>query len=214
MIKINNLTKSYGKNIIFKDVSISLEDNTIYFLLGKNGSGKTTFIKCLLDLDHYKGNINYIQATKKKVFVIYDDIPLFENLNGYDNIRLLTGKHFRFKQVDDKYGASSNILTRKAKYYSLGEKKRLLLVAALLTEPQYLILDEIANGLDIDSLNWLANQLIMLKKKSLILVTGHYLEFYEKILDKILVIDKNTLYFADQKGGHLYDLYEKLYGNN
>lgn len=214
MIKIDNLTKSYGKNIIFKDINLLLEDNSIYFLLGKNGTGKTTFIKCLLGLDPYKGNINYIQATEKKVFVIYDDIPLFENLNGYDNIRLLTGTNFSSKQVDEIYGSSSIILTRKTKYFSLGEKKRLLLVAALLAEPQYLILDEIANGLDIDSLNWLAKQLIKQKKKSLILVTGHYLEFYEKILDKILVINKNTLYFADQKGGHLYDLYEKLYGNN
>ncbi len=215
MIKIENLTKTYRNNIIFEQVNLLLEDSKIYFLLGQNGSGKTTFIKCLLGLEKYQGNINYSPNFPKNIFAIYDDIPLYENLNGYDNIRLFAGTNFYHKQTVDAFqGLSPSLLSKKVKYYSLGEKKKLLIIAALLTKPQYLILDEIANGLDVDSLKWLKNQLNIHKKECLILVTGHYLEFYEQLLDEIIIIHKKSIYKTEQGGNNLHELYEKLYGNN
>lgn len=215
MIKIENLTKTYRNNIIFEQVNLLLEDSKIYFLLGQNGSGKTTFIKCLLGLEKYQGNINYLPNFSKNIFAIYDDIPLYENLNGYDNIRLFAGTNFYHKQTVDAFqGLSPSLLSKKVKYYSLGEKKKLLIIAALLTNPQYLILDEIANGLDVDSLKWLKNQLNIHKKECLILVTGHYLEFYEQLLDEIIIIHKKSIYKTEQGGNNLHELYEKLYGNN
>lgn len=215
MIKIENLTKTYRNNIIFEQVNLLLEDSKIYFLLGQNGSGKTTFIKCLLGLEKYQGNINYSPNFPKNIFAIYDDIPLYENLNGYDNIRLFAGTNFYHKQTVDAFqGLSPSLLSKKVKYYSLGEKKKLLIIAALLTNPQYLILDEIANGLDVDSLKWLKNQLNIHKKECLILVTGHYLEFYEQLLDEIIIIHKKSIYKTEQGGNNLHELYEKLYGNN
>lgn len=215
MIKIENLTKTYCNNIIFEQVNLLLEDSKIYFLLGQNGSGKTTFIKCLLGLEKYQGNINYSPNFPKNIFAIYDDIPLYENLNGYDNIRLFAGTNFYHKQKIDAFqGLSPSLLSKKVKYYSLGEKKKLLIIAALLTKPQYLILDEIANGLDVDSLKWLKNQLNIHKKECLILVTGHYLEFYEQLLDEIIIIHKKSIYKTEQGGNNLHELYEKLYGNN
>lgn len=215
MIKIENLTKTYGNHMIFEQVNLLLEDNEIYFLLGQNGSGKTTFIKCLLNLEKYQGNIKYSQNSPQNIFAIYDDIPLYENLNGYDNIRLFAGTNFYHKQkVDAFQGLSPLLLSKKVKYYSLGEKKKLLIIAALLTKPQYLILDEIANGLDVDSLQWLSKQLNTQKKECLILVTGHYLEFYEKLLDEIIIIHKRNIYKMKQGGNNLHELYEKLYGDN
>lgn len=215
MIKIENLTKTYRNNIIFEQVNLLLEDSKIYFLLGQNGSGKTTFIKCLLGLEKYQGNINYSPNFPQNIFAIYDDIPLYENLNGYDNIRLFAGTNFYHKQTVDAFqGLSPSLLSKKVKYYSLGEKKKLLIIAALLTKPQYLILDEIANGLDVDSLKWLKNQLNIHKKECLILVTGHYLEFYEQLLDEIIIIHKKSIYKTEQGGNNLHELYEKLYGNN
>lgn len=215
MIKIKNLTKIYNNNIIFEQVNLLLEDNKIYFLLGQNGSGKTTFIKCLLNLEKYQGNINYSPNCPQNIFAIYDDIPLYENLNGYDNIRLFAGANFYHKQrVDAFQGLSPSLLSKKVKYYSLGEKKKLLIITALLTNPKYLILDEIANGLDVDSLKWLKKQLNIQKRECLILVTGHYLEFYEKLLDEIIIIHKKSIYKLEQGGNNLYELYEKLYGNS
>lgn len=215
MIKIENLTKTYGKNVIFKNVNLTLEDNKIYFILGKNGSGKTTFIKCLLNLEKYQGSIDYSQSLPPNIFAIYDDIPLYENLNGYDNIRLFTNSSiYNKKKVDKLEGLSPSLLSKKVKYYSLGEKKKILIMSALLTRPRYMILDEIANGLDVDSLKWLAKQLNDCQKDCLILVTGHYLEFYEKLLDEIIIIHKQSIYKTEQGGNHLYELYEKFYGTN
>lgn len=211
MIQINNLTKTYHKNIIFQNVDLSLEDGNIYFVLGKNGSGKTTFIKCLLNLEKYQGNITYFPNSSNSIFAIYDDIPLYENLSGYDNLRLFAGSNFYDKQKIDSFkGLSPSLLSKKVSYYSLGERKKLLIMAALLKRPQYLILDEIANGLDIDSLKWLTTHLNNHKKDCLILVTGHYLEFYEKLLDEIIVIDTKNIHKIEKGGLPLYELYEKL----
>ena len=211
MIQIDNLTKTYHKKIIFQNVDLSLENGNIYFILGKNGSGKTTFIKCLLNLEQYHGKITYLPNSSKNIFAIYDDIPLYENLNGYDNIRLFAGSNFYDKEKIDSFGGLSPfLLSKKVATYSLGERKKLLIIAALLKKPQYLILDEIANGLDIDSLKWLTTQLNNHKKNCLILVTGHYLEFYEKILDEIVVINKKSIRKIEKGGQPLYELYEKL----
>ena len=103
-----------------------------------------------------------------------------------------------------------SLLSKKTAYYSLGERKKLLLIAALLKKPRYLILDEIANGLDIDSLKWLTTQLDKQKNNCLILVTGHYLEFYEKILDEIIIIQNKNIHKIEKGGQPLYELYEKL----
>ncbi len=211
MIQIENLTKTYNKNIIFQNVNLLLENGNIYFILGKNGSGKTTFIKCLLNLEKYQGKITYLPNSSKDIFAIYDDIPLYANLNGYDNIRLFVGSTFYDKQKIDSFeGLSPSLLSKKTAYYSLGERKKLLLIAALLKKPRYLILDEIANGLDIDSLKWLTTQLDKQKNNCLILVTGHYLEFYEKILDEIIIIQNKNIHKIEKGGQPLYELYEKL----
>ena len=211
MIDIKNLTKSYRQNTIFEHVNLTLEDGKIYFILGKNGVGKTTFLKCLLHLENYKGSFTYDSPSPRKFFAVYDDIPLYENLNGYDNIRLFSSEKKNVREMIDRFhGLPPTLLRKKVQYYSLGEKKKVLIMAALLADPQYLILDEIANGLDIDSLDWLKEQLLSLKKKCLILVTGHYLEFYEKILDEVLTIHEKNICLTNLKGANLYDQYQKL----
>jgi ABC-type multidrug transport system ATPase subunit len=218
MIEIDNLSKSYPNNPIFKGVVSVLPDNRIHFLMGKNGSGKTTFIKCLLKLESYEGNILFsgmpLQMIRNEVFVIYDDIPLYQNLNGLQNINLMLEDRARY-DIGAILGLgllSEKKLKVKVKEYSLGERKKLALIAAILKRPQYLIIDEISNGLDVETLETLKACLGELSLHSLILATGHHFEFYENIVDELLVLHDCTItHIKDYgKGGEkLHEIYKK-----
>ncbi|NLK97653.1 MAG: ABC transporter ATP-binding protein [Epulopiscium sp.] len=218
MIEVNNLSKSYSNTPILKNVSLTLNSNRIHFIMGRNGSGKTTFIKCLLGLEHYEGTITYggkvLEDVRKGIFAIFDDIPLYNDLNGFQNIRLmLSDKKFFDKNYIAELGLlSDKKLKENIKNYSLGERKKLALIAAILNNPKYLIIDEISNGLDIETLETLREKLNVLRQNSLILATGHHFEFYESIIDELLVLNAGTLtYISDyRKGGDkLYEIYKQ-----
>jgi len=224
MIEVIDLSKSYAKNQqILSNVCIKLDDNRIHFLMGKNGSGKTTFLKCLLGLEGYEGCITFggkpVHRIQDRLFAIFDDVPLYDNLNGYQNIRLLLEDSGTCdpKKIEELSLLSSHKLRKRVKDYSLGEKKKLALIAALLQKPKYLFIDEISNGLDAETLEILQENLKKLKKESLILVTGHHFDFYEKIIDELYIIRDNTItHIIDYaKGGEtLHDFYRKYLQNH
>lgn len=214
MIEITNFSKKYRNTTIFTNINILLEDQKTYFILGKNGSGKTTFLKCLLGLENYSGTISFIPLENHEIFPVFDDIPLYPTLSGYDNIKLLAGKVYNEYEVNKLRGLSKNILRKKVQYYSLGERKKVLMLAAMLKKPHYIILDEIANGLDLDSIEWLITCIKVLKKDSLIIATGHYFEFYEKILDEIIVLNDNKMLKIKHGKEKLYEVYKQYYRNS
>lgn len=209
MIELIDFSKKYRKSVIIHSTNIILEDKKFYFILGKNGVGKTTLLKCLLKLESYDGTIKYANLERQGIFPIFDDIPLYLNLNGYDNIKLLTGQAFNKEDINNLQILPHHLLKKKVKFYSLGEKKKLLMMAVIIKQPSCLILDEIANGLDQDSLKWFITRINMLKKNCLIIATGHYFEFYERILDEIIIIhDKKILQLVRGKE-NLHEIYEK-----
>ena len=102
------------------------------------------------------------------------------------------------------------------KNYSLGERKRLSVICAILRKPKYLILDETSNGLDIDSMEILQQQLMLLKEISSIFATGHHFEFYNSLVDNLLILNNRTIHCVDEyrKGSSsLYELYKKYINN-
>lgn len=223
MIKIKNLYKDYNNKTVLNNINLDLNKNCINFIMGKNGSGKTTLLKCILGLDRYKGFISFggctLQSIRNKVFAIYDDIPLYSEMNGIQNVFLML-------DVNNKYNITNlleiNLLTEKklkekVKDYSLGERKKLVLIAALLSNPEYLIIDEVSNGLDIDTLEIVKNCLITLKHKALVIATGHHFEFYENIIDNLLVIHEGNITEIKnykERGENLNDIYKKYINSN
>lgn len=103
MIHVKGLTKTYRHQPVFEDLHIQIKHQKINFIMGKNGSGKTTFMKCLLQLEHYEGEILYnhqpIDRVRNEIQVMFDDTPLYLNLNGYQNIRLLLNRPVDQKKV-------------------------------------------------------------------------------------------------------------------
>lgn len=217
MIHVKGLTKTYRQQVVFEDLHIQLKHQKINFIMGKNGSGKTTFMKCLLQLEQYEGEILYndqpIDQVRHEIQVMYDDTPLYMNLNGYQNIRLLLNVSTDQKKCETlarKY-LPHEILKKKVKHYSYGQKKKLSFIFIALTKPTYLFLDEISNGLDYGTMMELKTMIKQWSEDMTIIATGHQFEFYSSIVDELFILkDKSMIQIHDfqEKGEDLGDIYQ------
>lgn len=221
MIKISKLTKLYGNMTVINDVSITIESEKISFLMGPNGSGKTSLLKCILGLESYNGEILFdnkkIEQIYGNISVVYDDSPLYQHLSGYQNIKLLCNKaesEEAIEKVALEFLSKSDI-SKKVSKYSFGQKKKLSIIMAILNNSKYIFMDEASNGLDYETMHQLKNVLKNFAKTSLVFLTGHQFEFYEDIVDEVILIDKGNIVPYALKGfgeKGLGSLYEETFG--
>ncbi|MEC3833008.1 Glutamine transport ATP-binding protein GlnQ [Bacillus paralicheniformis] len=218
MIKIDDLTKSYGNKTVFNRLNMNIEKNKVTFLMGENGAGKTTLLKCLLKLEHFEGGILYdgepLEAVRSKVHAIYDDSPFYDHLSGYQNIKLLINKPAgkeELEQLSQKFLGRA-LLKKKVKTYSYGQRKKLALMIAALNKPSYLFLDEISNGLDYRSMMELQELINDWSSTMTIVAAGHQFEFYSSIVDQLYVLKEGSAIHIDNfktNGAELGDVYKE-----
>ena len=128
MISVKNLSKKYKNKEIFNDVCLSINKNKLTFLMGNNGSGKTTFIKCLTGLEKVQGEILFdgkvLDEIRSEIGVVYDDSPLYLNLSGLKNIELLCNNcsYEDIKLISNEFQFFEK-LKAKTSQYSYGQKK-------------------------------------------------------------------------------------------
>lgn len=192
MINVSNLEKRYGRNEVFNNINVSFPDNKINFLMGKNGSGKTTFLKCASSLEKYHGLIEYEDNKNEKggKLVIWDDCPFYTDMSGIDNLIIFDEQNRNKKEIEKLVSSilSIELLRKKVKSYSYGQRKKLALALVILLNPYYLMMDEISNGLDYDTLLELKKMLEEWKIEKNIILTGHQFSFYDGIVDNVYVI--------------------------
>ncbi|MEJ8548199.1 ATP-binding cassette domain-containing protein [Brevibacillus borstelensis] len=219
MIEVKNVTKKYSKNTVLNNVSFTIQKGKFTFIAGRNGSGKTTLLKCLLDLERYEGEITYenqsLDSVREDISVIYDNPPLYKHLTGYQNIELLLNKKLSNKEIEETNVTrlQPDVLRKKVKTYSFGQIKKLSLLIAFLSNPRYLFLDEVSNGLDYESLLDVKRILQENETEMTIVAIGHQFEFYSSIIDDLIVVNNGSVItFKDfqQRGGDLVEEY-KLY---
>ncbi|MFZ8004976.1 ATP-binding cassette domain-containing protein [Bacillus licheniformis] len=218
MIKIDDLTKSYGSKSVFNRLNMNIEKNKVTFLMGENGAGKTTLLKCLLKLEPFEGGILYdgepLEAVRSKVHVIYDDSPFYDHLSGYQNIKLLINKPAgkeELEQLSQKF-LGRELLKKKVKTYSYGQKKKLALMIAALNKPSFLFLDEISNGLDYRSMMELQELINDWSSRMTIVAAGHQFEFYSSIVGQLYVLKDGSAIHIDNfktNGAELGDVYKE-----
>ncbi|WP_430534829.1 ATP-binding cassette domain-containing protein [Listeria rocourtiae] len=182
----------------------------LFFFLGKNGAGKTTFFNCIMGFEDFQGEI----VKPERIATVLDESYLYDNLNGIDNIFLLIGRNLlqEEKAFLQEY-IDGNVLKRKVRSYSLGQKKILSILIALFTRPEMLILDEVSNGLDHETGKLIKSLMLSCKNEMLILVCGHQFEFYNRILDEVFVINDTELVQVDRNEfTDLEQVYEKYVG--
>ena len=214
MIKITDFSKKYGKDIIYDNADAEFETGKISFLMGKNGCGKTTLIKCISDLEGYSGKIEFDGRTindevRKDIFVVWDECTFYKELSGLDNlICFAEGKSkAEIKEAALKY-FSPELIRKKVSHYSYGQKKKLSLALISILRPKTIIMDEVTNGLDYAMLKGLKRDLQIWKNDSTIILTGHHLEFYSEIVDTVYVIGDKKMQRYEKKNGEKFDLGE------
>jgi len=152
MISIQNLSKSFGTKQVLKNINIQFSKGQVCGIVGENGAGKTTLFRCIAGLETYEGEINSeLNPLKNYLGLLLTEPFFFTKITGREYIRLLcNARKKEIANIDDK-----NIfdlpLNQYASTYSTGMKKKLALLAILLQENQYFILDEPFNGVDIHS---------------------------------------------------------------
>ena len=91
MLKLENVCKRYDREIL-KNLNVEFKENKINYIYGRNGIGKTTLFKCIVGLEDFEGKIEGLPE-KEEIYYIEEGNPLYNNLSGMDNIKLLTSKY-------------------------------------------------------------------------------------------------------------------------
>jgi len=195
VIQLQDVSKSFGKKEVLRNIHFSVEKGEIFGLLGPSGSGKTTLVKCIIGMEKAtNGKIEVLNTiipnlpiTLKIGFMAQSD-ALYQDLTAYENVDFfasLYGLKGRYKKERIKYVLSLvNLLEdqhKRVSDYSGGMKRRLSLAISLLHEPEVLILDEPTVGIDPILRQSIWNELEELRKKgTTIVVTTHVMDEAEK----------------------------------
>ncbi|KNF08208.1 ABC transporter ATP-binding protein [Gottschalkia purinilytica] len=210
LLQVKNLKKYFKELKAVDGVDFEIEQGEIFGLLGPNGAGKSTTISMLSTLTKptegeifYKGesilkNPKYIQ---EKLGVVPQDIALYPMLTGYENLKFWGHIYgLRKKKLENRIHEVAEIiglkdkLKEKVEKYSGGMKRRINIGAALLHEPELLIMDEPTVGIDAQSRNHILDTVIDLNKKGMtIIYTSHYMEEVELLCNKISIMDKGRI---------------------
>lgn len=162
VLKTNNLTKQYNKNVVLDNVNITIKKGDIYGLIGRNGAGKTTLMKIITTLaSPTSGTFELFNTcsendelfdNKKRVGSLIEYPAFYPNLSAYDNLKYYTiQRGIVDKNQINKVLELVNLTStgkKKVKTFSLGMKQRLGIALAILNSPDFVILDEPINGLD------------------------------------------------------------------
>lgn len=184
---------------------MSIVDNGYYYFIGKNGSGKTTFFNCLLGFENFEGDIC---INSRNVAAVFDTEQLYSQLSIEDNLRIFLASKLNEDQNNLFNDYISIDRNKKIKNLSLGQRKMVAILIAILRDSKLLILDEISNGLDVENAEKIKKLLKKCKKRMIILSCGHQLDFHKEILDKVLIISNNSLSMIDENR-NLEDVYEE-----
>lgn len=190
MINVVNLYKNFGANQVLKNINLQFGNGKVYGVVGENGAGKTTLFRCIAGLETYEGRIiSDLNPLKNHLGFLLTEPFFFTKITGKEYIRFLCNARKKDISDIDEKNIFDLPLNQYASTYSTGMKKKLALLAILLQENQYFILDEPFNGVDIHS-NLIIVDLIH-KLKDLgktVIVSSHIFSTLSDTCDEIHVL--------------------------
>lgn len=222
----NKLTKTYGKQTAVKEIDLVIPKGEIYGLVGRNGAGKTSFMKMISGLSHpSSGNFSLfgIENSKPSNSGLYVQVGslietpgFFENMSAYDNLLMKA----YCTNIEDKNSHIIQLLElvdlqdvgkKKVKNFSLGMKQRLGVAMALIGNPKLLILDEPINGLDPQGIAEMRDIILKLNREYQItvLISSHILEELSKMVTSYGIIDYGELIYENSSEGLVKECQEK-----
>jgi ABC-2 type transport system ATP-binding protein len=205
VVRAESLSKRFGKLAAVDDLSFDLEAGTITGFLGPNGAGKTTTLRMLLGLAVptsgralvFDRAYEQLERPARRVGAVLEATDFHPGRSGRDHLRTLS----RAAELPD--ARADEVLrlvelhdagARRVKGYSLGMRQRLGLAAALLGDPELLILDEPANGLDPEGVRWLRDFLRAFAAQGhTVLISSHVLAEVAQTVDQVLIVNHGRL---------------------
>lgn len=206
-LKIKNLYQAYnGKNIL-DGISLELKSGEIVGIIGENGEGKSTLLKCILGIiTQFKGTIEYsgISVSDRKRYMqkingMIESPVLYEEYTGNENLQYeMLGRGIKENdwctRLVHLFGMESYLDT-KVKKYSSGMKQKLAIVKAMINRPKILILDEPTNALDLDGKQCLLKAVKILNKEAgtSVIISSHSIGEMEKWIEKFYFLGYGKL---------------------
>ncbi|MBA2175882.1 ABC transporter ATP-binding protein [Halobacillus locisalis] len=222
MLQVSELKKRYGQKEVVKNVSFKLKEGEAFGLLGPNGAGKSTTIAMICGLVSYDGGqISWhdkpmTSSMKKKVGIVPQEIALYPTMSAKENL-LFWGRMYGLKRKEAKKRADDVLdivgLKDRGKEtietFSGGMKRRINIGAALMHEPELLIMDEPTVGIDPQSRNHILETVKQLNRQGMTMIyTSHYMEEVEFLCDRVGIMDHGEVIAS----GTQKDLCQRLIG--
>lgn len=236
IITIRHLSKSFGSKRVLKDINLDIFQGEIIGYIGPNGAGKSTTVKIMLGLledfngeveifgQNIRGNIDY----KGKIGYVPETADIYENLTAREYLTFIGELYgMEYKEADRKSIKLMELFAIKDVYdsslssYSKGMKQKVLIISALINDPDILFLDEPLGGIDANSVMVFKEVLAELARKGkTIFYSSHIMEVVEKLSNRIILIDKGEIIadasFEELRGqsmdGSLETIFNQLTG--
>ena len=202
---LQNVSKSYGSVKALKDISVSLKKGEVVGLLGPNGAGKSSLMKILTGYyKEWEGQISFdtldlkgdLQSIQKQVGYLPENNPLYNEMYVIEYLKYVGGLHKLknppFKEILEKTGLVEH-QSHKIQTLSKGYRQRVGLAAALIHDPQLLILDEPTTGLDPNQLVAIRKLIRELGKDKTVLLSTHILQEVDALCDRAIIIYKGEI---------------------
>ena len=216
MIRTAGLTKRFGQVLAVDNIDLDVRPGDVYGFLGANGSGKTTSVRIILGLVlATSGTVELLgepmpraaHRVLPKVGSLIEGAAAYGHLSARANLELLdasggpAGRATRRRRIDDvlEQVGLAGIGRRPVKAFSLGMRQRLGLAAALMSQPELLVLDEPTNGLDPQGIREIRELLVRLNENgSTIFLSSHLLTEVEQMCTRVGVLDRGRLVVQDE----------------
>jgi ABC-2 type transport system ATP-binding protein len=218
VIELDGLTKQYRERVAVDDLTVRIEPGRVTGFLGPNGSGKTTTMRCVLGLTRPTAGtatvlgVPYraLDRPMRRVGALVDPRARHPGRTAYQHLRVLAQSNAlpwrRVDEVVELVGLGS-VAHERVRGFSLGMAQRLGIAAALLGDPEVLLLDEPVNGLDPEGIRWVRGLLRELAGEGrTVLVSSHLMSEMEDTADHLVVLGRGRLLadvsMADLLGAH------------
>ena len=230
IIEFENISLSYGNRLILDNISFQINEGQIFGMLGPNGVGKSTIFNLITGLiSPDKGKIKiigenvinypiYLRTRKFKVGYVPQYGGYFNNLTLHDNLKAISeivieNKNLRDERINyliSKFELD-NLKDIKAKFLSGGQKKKLVIALALLSQPKVLLLDEVFAALDVLTIKMLQEIIINLQQENLITVCicDHQARDLLACVDVAMILNNGKIVAQDAPSKIVKDINEK-----
>lgn len=200
-LRVENLTKYFDENLVLDDISITFEKGKIYALLGRNGSGKTTFFNCVSQEMPVNEGIVYLgenqKLTPQDVGYVYSTPMLPEFLTGFEFLTFFADIHkdkgLHRYDVDayfDQIQFTIDDRHKLIKDYSLGMRNKLQMISILMLKPKVLFLDEPLTSFDLVASIEMKKLLLEIKDDCIMILSTHILQIAKDVCDEVVILHK------------------------